>query len=358
MASSFLNKREIEKFRRELTKELNKDGGIRVDVNAEAGSNSGFSAELDPNGSLYLAVHRMLLFCDESSRRLTHVENPDQALGLEGLDQETAESLFERALDLLSDKGLVKLFPTMNSRYSMFDITDSGRVQATELRERRTKPSYRTRILRSSLLRWLHENERASTLQEVPLTYRHVEGSEASAEELGRVADDLRERGLITPANEEGTLELTEQGRRCVENFGGNVSKYEESKPQAGTTYNINFNGATSGVQVSQGNNNTLNQDNRSEMTDQVRGFLDSLKQVRDSIDLDQGSAAELDQAVVSLNEVLQAEEPEPTRIGVMLRWIGDVLNKAAAQTASGTAIPLVLAGLNALFTNFPQLGA
>lgn len=143
-----------------------------------------------------------------------------------------------------------------------------------------------------------------------------------------------------------------------MENFGGDVSKYEESKPQVGTTYNVNFNGATSGVQVSQGNNNTFNQDNRSEMTEQVRGFLDSLKQVRGSIDLDQGSTAELDRAVTSLEEVLQVEEPEPTRIGAMLRWIGDVLNKAAVRTASGTAIPLVLAGLNSLFTNFPQLGA
>ena len=357
MASSF-NDREIEKFRRGLEQRLNKDGGIRVDINAESGGSSGFSSELDPNGSLYLAVHRVLLFCDESSRRLTKAEGPDQVLSMEDLDQETAESLFERALDLLSDQGLVKLFPTMASRYSMFDITDSGRVQATELRERRVKPSYRTRRLRSSLLRWLHENEKPSTLEEVPLTYRHVDGSEANSEELGKVASDLRERELITPVSEEGAWELTEQGRRCVENFGGDVSKYEESKPQVGTTYNINFNGAASGVQVSQGDNNTFNQDNRSEMTEQVRGFLDSLKQVRGSIDLDQGSTTELDRAVASLEETLQAEEPEPTRIGVMLRWIGDVLNKAAVQTASSTAIPLVLAGLNALFTNFPQLGA
>lgn len=142
MASSF-NERGIEKFRRELTKKLNKDGGIRVDVNAEAGGSNGFSSELDPNGSLYLAVHRVLLFCDESSRRLTKVESPDQVLGMEGLDQKTAEPLFERALDLLSDKGLVKLFPTMASQYSMFDITDSGRVQATEIRERRAKPQCR-----------------------------------------------------------------------------------------------------------------------------------------------------------------------------------------------------------------------
>ncbi|MFE6309334.1 hypothetical protein [Nocardiopsis sp. NPDC057823] len=312
--------------------------------------------EPDPNGSLYLGFHRVLVHCYEEGHRQTVSRTAHQILDIEGLDEENAETLVERSLDLLADQGLVKLFPTMGSRYAMYDITDTGRIYAAEVLERRARPGYRARVLRTSLLRWLHENEGAAGLSEVPLTHRHVEGSEAGEEELAKVMDDLTARELVRSADEEGSVVLTEQGHRCVENFGGDVSKYEEGRPKAGATYTVNFNGAATGVQVGQGDHNTFNQDNRSEMTEQVRGFLESLEQVRPSLDLDEGSGMELDRAVTSLQELLRTDEPEPTRVGVLLRWIGDVLNKSASQAVSGSVAPLLLAGLNELFAHFPQL--
>ncbi|WP_157983461.1 MULTISPECIES: hypothetical protein [unclassified Nocardiopsis] len=316
------------------------------------------AGELDPNGRLYLTSHRVLLYADEAGHN-GRFEAAVQAAHVDGLELEAAAltSLVHRTLGLLTDQGLIASHKAMGGVYTRFSITGAGAVRAEEIRERQARASFRSRVLRTGVLRWLHDNDGVSSLKEVAITHRHVEGDPATDEELALVTSDLREHGFLGPDTGQGRLVLTDRGRHCADHHGGDVSSYEAAQASAGQTYNVHFNGTTQGVQVVQGNHNTVHQDNQSQVAGEVRGFLDSLTTARPALaELDADRGAELDTAIAELHQEVEAPAPAPSRMGALLRKIGEVLANTTTQVVTGSLTPLVLAGLNDLLAKFPEL--
>lgn len=317
---------------------------------------TGATGELDPNGRLYLVSRRVLLYADQAGHN-GRFESAVQAAHVDGLAEVAMTSLVHRSLGLLTGQGLIASHKAQGGVYTRFSVTDTGAVRAEEIRERQARSGFRARTLRTGLLRWLHDNDGVSSLEEVAITHRHVEGDPATAEELAVVVADLRKRGLLTSDTGQGPLVLTDRGRHCADHHGGDVSSYEAAQTSAGQTYNVHFNGSTQGVQVVQGNHNTVSQDHPGQIAGEVRGFLDSLTTARSALpELDKGHSAELDTAIAELRQEVEAPAPAPSRMGALLRKIGEVLDKTTTQVAAGSLTPLVLAGLNDLLAKFPDL--
>ncbi|MER6450821.1 hypothetical protein [Streptomyces venezuelae] len=348
MARSGINKREIDKWAKDLVRETNKSleraqrrNPPRVSAQIEA------TAGAVPGGDVtsgYLA--RLLLWLDGRAK-----QNPagyvDVAVFAEELrleDEDPAILAFQ-----LDQHDLVQIFRTMGPGTHV-RLTDAGRVAVRQLKDLQQDRAARIRYTMDAFHRWLFDT--ASDQKPInPVLFlatpaAYFAGSEITGTELHEALAHLAQHQLIEHINTEPpTVAITPQGVSCALT-GGSVQDHV-NQPRPGTTYNTylpNAKGVIIGEQQNFTQNNTDGVDPT--LFVQLAGYVG---QVSPILGLPDEDRVELERVAQELHTEATSSTPEPGRLRQFATQLKDKLLEAATTIAATQGIQMAEQALAAL---------
>lgn len=350
MARSGINKREIDKWAKDLLKETNKSleraqrrNPPRVSAQIEATSSAVPGGEVT-EGNSYLP--RLLLWLDSHAKQnpAAYIDVTAFAEELQLEDEDPAILAFQ-----LDQQDLVHILrtagPTTHVR-----LTDAGRVAVRQLKDLQKDRAARIRHTMDALLRWLFD----TVSDQTPVTPAlflatpgsYFAGTEISGSELHQALAYLAEHNLIEHIDTDpATVAITPQGTRCAL-AGGNVQDHV-NQPRPGTTYNNympNAKGLIIGEQQHFTQNNTDGVDPT--LFVQLAGYIGQVAPILGMPDEDR---VELERVAQDLHAEAISENPEPGRLRQFATQLKDKLLEGATTMAATQGIQMVeqaLAGL------------
>ncbi|MET8412919.1 hypothetical protein ABZV34_33425 [Streptomyces sp. NPDC005195] len=346
MPGSGINRREIDKWARNLVKETNKSleraqrrNPPRVSAQIEATS-SAVTGEVTG----YLA--RLLLWLDEREKLnpggYTDVATFPEELGLE--DEDPAILALQ-----LDQHDLVQLLRGMGSRTHV-RLTDAGRVAMCELKDLQKDRAARIRHTMDALLRWLFDITSDQTPVNPALFLAtpgsYFAGTEISGTDLRQALAYLADHSLIEHVDADPTtVAITTQGTSCAL-AGGNVQDYV-NQPRPGSTYNTylpNAKGVIIGEQQNFTQNNTDGVDPT--LFVQLAGYVG---QVSPILGLSDEDRVELEHVAQNLHTEATSGNPEPGRLRQFATQLKDKLLAGATTMAATQGIQMAEQALAAL---------
>lgn len=350
MARSGINKREIDKWARDLVKETSKSleraqrrNPPRVSAQIDATASAVPSGEVtESNG--YLA--RLLLWLDDCVK-----ENPSGYIDVAAFPEELRledEDPVILALQL-DQHGLVEILRTMGPM-TRVRLTDAGRVAARQLRDLQKDRAARIRHTMDALLRWLFDADSDQTpvnpalFLATPSSY--FAGTEISGTDLHQALAYLADRNLIDHSDTDPvTVAITPQGTSCAL-AGGSVQDHV-NQPRPGATYNTylpNAKGVIIGEQQHFTQNNTDGVDPT--LFVQLAGYIGQVSPILGMPDEDR---VELERVAQELHTEATSDNPEPGRLRQFATQLKDKLLEGASTMAATQGIQMAEQALAAL---------
>ncbi|MFE5885979.1 hypothetical protein [Streptomyces hydrogenans] len=346
MARNGINKREIDKWARDLVKETNKSL-----ERAQRRNPPRVSAQIEATSSVvpgevtgYLA--RLLLWLDDREKqnpsRYTDVTAFPEELGLE--DEDPAILALQ-----LDQHGLVEILRAMGATTHV-RLTDAGRVAVRELQGLQKDRAARIRHTIDALLRWLFD----TTSDQAPVNPAlflatpgsYFAGTEVSGTDLHQALAHLEQHKLIERIDTEPpTVAITPQGVSCALT-GGSVQDHV-NQPRPGTTYN-NFMPNAKGVIIGEQQHFTQNNTDGVDPTlfVQLAGYVG---QVSPILGLSDDDRVELERVAQDLHTEATSGSPEPGRLRQFATQLKDHLLAATTTMAATQGIQMAEQALAAL---------
>lgn len=346
MARSGINKREIDKWAKNLVRETSKSleraqrrNPPRVSAQIEATS-SAVPGEVTG----YLA--RLLLWLDDREK-----QNPGRYIDVAAFPEELQlEDEDPAILALQLDQhGLVQILRVMGPQTHV-RLTDAGRVAVRELKDLQKDRAARIRHTMDALLRWLFDTASDQTPVNPALFLAtpgsYFAGTEISGTDLHQALAYLAEHNLIEHiVTDPATVAITPQGTRCAL-AGGSVQDHV-NQPRPGTTYN-NFLPNAKGVIIGEQQNFTQNNIDGVDPTlfIQLAGYVG---QVSSILGLPDEDRVELERVAQDLHDEATSANPEPGRLRQFATQIKDKLLAGATTMAATQGIQMAEQALAAL---------
>lgn len=243
------------------------------------------------------------------------------------------------AIDLvtsLDDWGLVKEQITGGRTAAALDA--DGREAVRRIRAHRGDPAVRAAVARDALVKFLYQVEQgrpgmpADPVEVVSSDLGEFLGSRLTKDEVVREVAYLARKGLVEvlvvkASGQPASVRLTDLGRDCVDQFGGDVAEFLQEREGGRTVYNTKIdsisggNGIAVGGQVTQHVTVGVDAAGLRELVASVLPMLNRLGGV-DSV-----AAVALDELAVQA----QVERPEPGRVRQALGQVLDVAKQVGA---------------------------
>ncbi|MEU9211199.1 hypothetical protein AB0D27_25465 [Streptomyces sp. NPDC048415] len=351
MARNGINKRDLDKWARNVVKETNKSL-----ERAQRRNPPRVSAQLDatasavPGGEVigssgYLA--RLLLWLDGSAKQ-TPSAYIDVAPFVEELQLEEEDPAI-LALQL-EQHGLVEILRVMGGNKTHVHLTDPGRVAVRQLKDLQKDRAARIRHTMDALLRWLFDTASDQTPVDPALFLAtpgsYFAGTEISGNELHQALAYLTEHGLIHHIDTDpATVAITPQGVSCAL-VGGSVQDHI-NQPRPGTTYN-NYMPNAKGVIIGEQQHFTQNNTDGVDPTlfAQLAGYIG---QVSTTLGMSDADRAELERVAQDLHTEATSENPEPGRLRQFATQLKDKLLEAGTTIAATMGVQMAEQALAAL---------
>ncbi|KXK59264.1 hypothetical protein AWW66_25275 [Micromonospora rosaria] len=226
-------------------------------------------------------------------------------------------------VEACADRGWVKGLSTFGGPAAV--ITLAGRHVAEQYRRDLTDPVKRAATARTGLLRWLYAQQAAGA--HYPVT-THVLQSEESMylgerlteDDIDRAAAYLYEQGFIKGVRTAQTrgpvrVALTSKGEDCVEQYGGNVTAYQQGGQGRGNTNTFNFgpiiNNGTMAVASEGFTQNTTVGVDQAGVAKLVQTLLDGLDKLQLTDEARTSARAELE----AVQQEVQQPQPNTGRV-------------------------------------------
>ncbi|MEV4019990.1 hypothetical protein AB0J35_56885 [Nonomuraea angiospora] len=227
-------------------------------------------------------------------------------------------------------------------------LTDSGHDWVKQRKERRGDRFARIAAARNGLLRWLWERKQegvyTAVVDDVLKSPESVfEGERFTLPEIDRAAASLREKGLILDVIGSERIgpvraQTTDSGDRCVEQYGGNVSEYEQRQLGSHATYNIQ--GDNKGIIASHSQNIRMDASFiEAGKVDEIIKFVQQYRQAVPVLNLAAGPGAELAQLTDELEQEANSHTPDVSRLRNRLKRVGEILNSQVVGGALGNML-------------------
>ncbi|MFC3989619.1 hypothetical protein [Actinoplanes siamensis] len=260
-----------------------------------------------------------------------------------------AEDLWRGTLRLLDGQGLIKLAETMGFGGNAAYLTDAGRAEVEERRRRRANPAEMRSAAERGILQYLYQEDPHGTawtqLRGDDGIKIHLEGSILPDSLVGRVAEQLKEAGLIEGgsyvAEFEGplTARLTGLGQRCIES-GVSVEEFlnKQRQAQPGHVFHI---GTISGSNLNWGDHVTQNATTSSGLVgDELRQLVQAIVQALPVLGLPDEDAEAIRRDSEVIEGELQHQTPESK--GIVRAMLNRNLNRILAEGENQLALYLV----------------
>lgn len=245
------------------------------------------------------------------------------------------------------DRGFV------DDRYSTMgtptaNLTGYGREWVNQRKKHRSDRVLRIAAARNGLLRWLWERKQDGAhmpiVDDVLKSPESMfEGERLTLPEIDRAAVSLKAKGLILGvmvAQRLGPVraETTESGDHCVEQYGGNVSEYEQRQLASYTTYNIG--GDNKGIIAPHGQNIQMNATfvEASKAAEIVK-YVEQYRQAAPVLNLSPEASTELAQLTDELEQDANSPAPNAGRLRSRLQRVSDILNSQVVGGALGNML-------------------
>ncbi|MGW6883064.1 hypothetical protein ACWGEU_22670 [Streptomyces goshikiensis] len=348
MARSGINKREIDKWAKDLVRETNKSleraqrrnpPRVSAQIEATAGAVPGGEAT-----SGYLA--RLLLWLDgrakQTPSRYINVAAFAEELRLE--DEDPAILALQ-----LDQHDLVQILRTMEPG-TQVRLTDAGRVAVRQLKDLQKDRAARIRHTMDALLRWLFDT--ASDQKPVNPTLflatpgSYFAGTEISGTDLHQALAFLAEHDLIDHIDTDpATVAITPQGISCA--LAGGSVQDRVNQPRPGTTYN-NFMPNAKGVIIGEQQHFTQNNTEGMDPTlfAQLAGYVG---QVSSTLDMPEADRVELERVAQDLHDEATSANPEPGRLRQLATQVKEKLVEAGTTIAATMGVQMAEQALAAL---------
>ncbi|MEV0733401.1 hypothetical protein [Polymorphospora sp. NPDC050346] len=225
---------------------------------------------------------------------------------------------------LCADRNLVRNLSSHDAPAAI--LTLAGRDVVERYRRDLADPVKRAAAARTGLLRWLYQQKAAGA--HYPIT-THVLQSEESMylgerlteDDIDRAAGYLHEQEFIKGTRSSGMrgplrTELTSKGEDCVEQYGGNVTAYQQGSQGRRNTNTFNFgpitnNGGAMAVASEGFTQNTTVGVDQDGIAKLVQTLLDGLDKLQLTDEARASARAELE----AVQQEVQQPQPNPGRM-------------------------------------------
>ncbi|MFG2630035.1 hypothetical protein [Streptomyces sp. NPDC048473] len=343
MARNGINKRELDKWARNLVKETNKSlesaqrrNPPRVSAQLDATFSANPSGDVTESGG-YPA--RLLLWLETRTGGGANIEQ---------IEQDFPESPVPLALQL-EQRGLVKALRAASGLYAIH-LSDEGMVEVHRLKELQKNRAARLRYTMDAFHRWLFDTAGDQKPINPVLFFAtpaaYFAGSEITGTELHEALAYLSQHKLIERIETEpATVAITPQGVSCAL-AGGSVQDHV-NQPRPGTTYN-NYMPNAKGVII--GDQQHFNQYNTDGVDPalfaQLAGYIG---QVSTTLGMSETDRAELENVAQNLHTEATSENPEPGRLRQFATQVKDKLLEAGTTIAATMGVQMADQALAAL---------
>ncbi|MEE1811810.1 hypothetical protein [Streptomyces sp. BE133] len=343
MARNGINKRELDKWARNLVKETNKSL-----ERAQRRNPPRVSAQLDATASA-IPGGEVTESSGYPARLLLWLETrTGGGANIEQIEQEFPESPVPLALQL-EQRGLVKALRAASGLYAIH-LSDEGLVEVHRLKELQKNRAARLRYTMDAFHRWLFDTAgdqkpiNPVLFLATPAVY--FAGSEITGTELHEALAYLSQHKLIERIETEpATVAITPQGVSCAL-AGGSVQDHV-NQPRPGTTYNTympNAKGVIIGEQQHFTQNNTDGVDPT--LFAQLAGYIG---QVSTTLGMSETDRVELERVAQDLHTEATSENPEPGRLRQFATQVKDKLLEAGTTIAATMGVQMADQALAAL---------
>ncbi|MFI1972610.1 hypothetical protein BLA24_07870 [Streptomyces cinnamoneus] len=350
MARDGINKRELNKWARNLVKETNKSverAQRRNPLCVSAQLNS--TASVIPAGEVTESSGnqaRLLLWLDEQAR-----QNPSRYIDVTRFveeqqlhDEDTSVLAFE-----LEQRDLVTIARTFGGTPEVH-LTDAGRAAIHRLKKLRLDRAARLRYTMDAFHQWLFATAgdqkpiNPALFLDTPAAY--FAGSEITGTELHEALAHLSQHKLIEHIDTEpATVAITPQGVSCAP-AGGSVQDHV-NQPRPGTTYN-NYMPNAKGVIIGEQQHLTQNNTDGVDPTlfAQLTGYIG---QVSTTLGMSETDRVELERVAQDLHAEAASGNPEPGRLRQFATQLKDKLLEADTTIAATMGVQMADQALAAL---------
>ncbi|MER5886936.1 hypothetical protein ABT160_24195 [Streptomyces sp. NPDC001941] len=343
MAHDGINRREIDKWARDLVNEHKKSlerAQRRNPLRLSAPINT-MSTVVPGGDETAISGHlaRLLLWLDEQARQNpSHYIRVSRFIEEQQLNDEDASVLaFE-----LEQRDYVQLSRAFSGDAPDVYLTDAGRAAIYRLKKLRLDRAARLRHTMDAFHRWLFDTAgdqkpiNPALFLATPASY--FAGSEITGTELYEALAYLAEHELIEHIDTEPpTVAITPQGARCALT-GGSVQDHV-NQPRPGTTYNTYLPNAK-GVIIGEQQNFTQNNADGIDPTlfAQLAGYVGQVSPILGLTDEDR---VELERVAQDLHTEATSASPEPGQLRQFATQIKDKLLEAATTMAATQGIQM-----------------
>ncbi|MFQ6147059.1 hypothetical protein ACLMNJ_29020 [Streptomyces seoulensis] len=335
MARDGINRRELDKWARNLNKEMNRSlqkaarqDPARLPVHVST-STSG-SGNMD-SGTMSPQLTLFLLWLDAHSQQGGYT-NP-AAYSEDG--DVPSEEVALLALQL-EQQGLVNVLRTYGSDAYPLRLNDEGRVTAHRLKELQKNRTERLRHTINAFLRWLHNSADESVPTDPSLFLTDpvslFAGSKVSAAEMGKAIGYLEEHELVeTPDADPATVVITAQGINCVLS-GKSVQDHLNQRPGDQVTINV---GENTGNIAANSREFTMNATTSKDGINPTAVVMlaRALRQAAPMLELPEDDALEFTQLATRLENEAATGSPDSARLK---RWGGNIISILSSPVARG----------------------
>jgi hypothetical protein len=234
MARVTIDHEEIQRMMTEMQESFDRNGPIRVGV--EAIGSDGFG----PAGATTTAffLPRFLLWLEQQARDQPGIYVDAYIFAeSEGLEPDFVGNL----VTLLEQKRHVMVARGLDNRPDSM-ITDLGKAEAQAIRERRADPAERLRYAREVLLKRVFATSRGSAVDVTDFAQLRESsflGEQLSDDEIIAAVQNLAGHGLVAADDQLRRFQLTTDGIDCVAS-GVSVNEYLARRTASGPVYHVN----------------------------------------------------------------------------------------------------------------------
>jgi hypothetical protein len=249
----------------------------------------------------------------------------------------------------LADRGWVNPAIAINGHAEAF-MTADGFQHINTIRAMRRVPRDRARALRQQMLGWLYHREddgQTTSSWDGFLTDKnvHMHGEPFVERELEREARALVDKGLIVSTRSVDQWgpglswpALTDAGRDCVMETGGDVAEYFDRQRRGNPPNipNINVSGNSGPVAI--GSHHVTQTVNTGVDVEPILQFAAAARQILPVSQLPAEQQAEIDRQAQDLADEAKSQNPDKGRMRRFVEAIMDGLTKAATPATAAIA--------------------
>lgn len=289
----------------------------------------------------------MLVWMADHTRPGSANCHPQPFLTEFGVDETTGQSIIR----MLVFQGLLEAVFDYDDGCPDGRVTARGAREADRLRQLRADAAAVHSHARRELLRWLYDRAMAGEQSPRLTDFARTDGAwhagaRLTEEAIERASLALRNDGFIEGPGAWGhgvpRPRLTNAGTACVEDYGGDVSRYRRSStPQGGT--HLTINGGVNNSQLAVGEYATQTNHISGLDAQALAVFARALQQGLSELNLSPENEAEANDALSEVQAESRNATPDPERLRVAFQRVLPFLAGAAAPVASHLMMQAVM---------------